>query len=496
MKARPPSGRGRTAPFVLGTVLAMSGLVLFGFAAAAALVGESWAGFVEAGAVGLLLGAALLTVGRAGAPGRRRGDPSRREALVALLSAWALVPLVGAVPYVGAGVLGPLDAYFESMSGFTTTGATMLVDFDAVGRVLFWYRGFTQWVGGVGIIVLFIGLFPQLAIGGRQLFFAEAPGPTEDRLTPRLRHTAIAILGVYTTLTVLVAAAYAVAGMSAYDAIVHAFTTLAAGGFSPEPRSFEVFAAPVVWVGVVGMLFAGANFALLYRGATGRFAALWRDPELRAYVSIALIGSVALALLLTDRYGPGEAWRHGAFQALSILTSTGYASVDFAEWSERSQAILLVLAFIGGSAGSAAGGIKVARWVILVQHTSREVRRTLHPRAVLPVRMGNRVVPEDVLRSVAAFVTLYVGLFAVTTVVLVLVGSEFTTAFSAAIACLGNIGPGLAQVGPMANFAELHPLAKAMLTFCMYAGRLEVVTVFALMTNRWWRLPRAGRGFA
>ncbi len=496
MSARSASGRGRTAPFVLGTVLGMSGLVLFGFAVVAAISRETWEGFAEAGVLGLLLGLGLLAVGRAGAPDRRRGEPSRREALVALLSAWALVPLIGAVPYVGAGVLGPLDAYFESMSGFTTTGATMIVDFDAVGPVLFWYRAFTQWVGGVGIIVLFIGLFPQLAIGGRQLFFAEAPGPTEDRITPRLRHTAIAILGVYTTLTVLVAGAYALAGMSAYEAIVHAFTTLAAGGFSPEARSFEPFPPAVVWVGVVGMLFAGANFALLYRGATGRFSALWRDPELRVYVGIAFVGSVVLALALADRYAVGDAWRHGAFQALSILTSTGYASVDFALWSERSQAILLVLAFVGGSAGSAAGGIKVARWMILVQHTSREVRRTLHPRAVLPVRMGSRVVPEDVLRSVAAFVTLYVGLFAITTVVLVVLGSDFTTAFSAAIACLGNIGPGLAQVGPMANFSELHPGSKAMLTFCMYAGRLEVVTVFALMTTGWWRLPRAGRGFA
>jgi trk system potassium uptake protein TrkH len=220
-----------------------------------------------------------------------------------------------------------------------------------------------------------------------------------------------------------------------------------------------------------------------------------RDPELRTYLAIAALASIAVALLLRDTYGAADAWRHGAFQALSILTSTGYASADFALWSEASQAILLVVAFIGGSAGSAAGGVKVARWLVLAQHTAREVRRTLHPRAVLPVRMGGRVVPEDVLRSVAAFITLYVTLFAVTTVALVLLGKDFTTAFSAAIACLGNIGPGLGAVGPMGSFADLHPVAKGLLTFCMYAGRLEVVTVFAIFAPGWWRVPRAGRGF-
>lgn len=492
---RRPSGRGRTAPYVVGTVLVATGAAQTAFACAALLAGEPAIGFAAGAAASVLLGLGFRWVGRAGSPGVRRGEPTRREALLALLGAWALVPALGAVPYLDAAGLGPLDAYFESMSGFTTTGATVLVDFERVGPVAFLYRSFTQWVGGVGIIVLFVGLFPQLAIAGRQLFFAEAPGPTEERLTPRLRHTASALLGVYTALTAAIAIAYALAGMSEYDAIVHALTTVSAGGFSPEGRSFEGFGAAATWVAVVGMTFAGANFALLYRAATGRWGTLARDPELRTYLGIALLASGALAALLADAYGGADAWRHGAFQALSILTSTGYASADFALWSERAQAVLLVVAFIGGSAGSAAGGVKVARWLILTHHTAREVRRTLHPRAVLPVRMGDRVVPEDVLRSVAAFITLYVTLFAVTTVVLVLLGKDFTTAFSAAIACLGNIGPGLGGVGPMGSFADLHPGAKALLTFCMYAGRLEVVTVFAVFAPGWWRLPRAGRGF-
>ena len=382
------SGRGRTAPYVVGTVFTATGIALVVFAVAALIGREPAVGFAVGAAVSIVLGIALRRVGRAGAPGARLGEPTRREALVALLSAWALVPALGAIPYLDAAGLGPLDAYFESMSGFTTTGATVLTDFGRVGPVAFLYRAFTQWVGGVGIIVLFVGLFPQLAIAGRQLFFAEAPGPTEERLTPRLRYTATAILGVYAFLTAAIAVGYAVAGMSEYDAIAHALTTVSAGGFSPEGRSFEGFGPAAAWVAVVGMAFAGANFALLYRGASGRWGAIARDAELRTYLTIAAVASVATALLPHGTYAGADAWRHGAFQALSILTSTGYASADFALWPERSQAILLVVAFIGGSAGSAAGGVKVARWLILTQHTAREVRRTLHPRAVLPVRMG------------------------------------------------------------------------------------------------------------
>jgi len=491
-----PSGRGRTAPFVVGSVLAAVGLLLAAFGVAAWLLGEPVAGYALGAAVGVGSGLALRAWGRPGSPARRRGEPTRREALVALLAAWALVPAVGALPYLGGGVLGPLDAYFEAMSGFTTTGATVLTDFSAVGPVLFLWRAFTQWVGGIGIIVLFVGLFPQLAVAGRQLFFAEAPGPTEERLTPRLRYTAFALLSVYGALTAACAVAYDLAGMSTYDAVAHALTTMSAGGFSPHGRSFEVFAPALMWVAVVFMVFAGSNFALLYRGLAGRSWAILRDVELRAYLAVAAVVTVAVALVLgLDGFPLADAWRHGAFQTLSILTSTGYASADFGLWSERSQALLLLVAFIGGSAGSAAGGVKVARWVILVQHTSREVRRSMHPHAVLPVRMGGRVVPEDVQRSVAAFITLYLSLFALATVALVLLGEDFTTAFSAAIACLGNIGPGLGAVGPMESFAGLHPAAKALLTFCMYAGRLEVVTVFALVTRAWWRRPRWDRGF-
>ena len=481
--------RGRFAPYVVGTgLLTLAGVTAL-FAAYAALAREPVSGFLAAAAVGALAGWPLRRVGAPSA------EPTRREALLAVLVSWAVVPALAGLPYVLTAGFTPLNALFESMSGFTTTGATVLTDFADFPSTLFMWRALSQWVGGIGILVIFIAVFPQLAIAGRQLFFAEAPGPTEERLTPRLRHTATAIVIVYAGLTLACAVAYAVFGMSPFDAVAHAFTTLAAGGFSPNARSFQGYASPALdWVGVVFMLFAGANFALLYRGLVGRPREILRDPEFRAYVSIALLASLALTALLLGTYGVADAARHGFFQVFSIMTTTGYASADFAAWPQRAQAVLVVMMFIGGSAGSAGGGIKVVRWLIIARNTAREVRRALHPRAVLPVRLGRRVVPEDVLRAVAAFITLYVGLFAFSTVALVMLGSDFVTAFTASIACLGNIGPGLARVGPMVDFGGLHPASRLLLIFDMYAGRLEVVTVFVVVTVGWWRLPRRRRG--
>jgi trk system potassium uptake protein len=476
--------RGRFAPYVLGVVLTGLGLLLLAFVAYALALGEPWRGF---GAAALFSGASGLLLSTLGS---RRDEPSRREALVSVLLLWLIVPAFGAVPFALTGGMSPLDAYFESMSGFTTTGATVLRDFADFGRSLFLWRSLAQWLGGVGIIVLFIAILPQLAIAGRQLFFTEAPGPTEDKLTPRLRNTASAILSVYVGLTALCAIAYTLTGMGAYDAVSHALTTLASGGFSPEARSFEVFSASAQWAASAFMLLAGANFALLYRAASWRPRDIWRDAEFRAYLAIALMTSLITALALSGVYATPDALRHGVFQALSILSTTGYASVDFALWPEEAQTALLILMFVGGSAGSAAGGVKVVRWLMIAGLARREIRHTLHPRAVLPLRVGSRIVPEEVQRAVAGFITLYIGLFVATTALLVAFGADFITAFTASIACVGNIGPGLAAVGPMASFAELHPVSRGVLIFGMYAGRLEVVTVFVILDPQWWRVPR------
>lgn len=482
-------GRGRFAPSIVGTGLLVFAAVLGLFGLVALAAGHGGLGFVTTAGFSAVAG------GIAWRMGSTKGSPSRREALLSVLLLWIAVPFVGAWPYVIDGGMSFIDGLFESMSGFTTTGATVLSDFGGFGPELFLWRALSQWVGGVGIIVLFIAVFPQLAIAGRQLFFAEAPGPTDDHMTPRLRNTASAVLLVYVGLTVACASGYLLSGMSVYDSVAHALTTLSAGGFSPEARSFEAFGAGSQWVAIVFMVFAGANFALQYRAFSGRPRMLLRDVEFRTYLVIAVVAGLAIAgfLWTAETVGGLEAVRHGLFQSLSILTTTGYASTDFGAWNRSAQTVLVLLMFVGGSAGSAAGGIKIVRLLIVAKNTAREVRRALHPRAVLPVRIGTRTVSEEVLRAVAAFITLYVALFAAVAAMLAILGADFVTAFSAAIACLGNIGPGIGAVGPMSNFADLPNVSKGVLTFAMYAGRLEVVTVFVIFSADWWKVPRGIR---
>jgi trk system potassium uptake protein len=480
----PTQARGRFAPYVVGTVMLALSVALVAFAAGAAVVGEDPWGFLAAAGLAAGIGLPPRWFGRTGT------EPTRREALLAVLVLWFAVPLVGQVPYVVSAGMTPLNALFEAMSGFTATGATAIVDFDAVPASVFLYRAFSQWIGGIGILVLFIAVFPQLAIAGRQIFHAEMPGPTEERLTPRLRHTAGIVLGVYVALTVVCGAAYVAAGMPTFDAVAHAFTTVAAAGFSPQARSFEAYEPGVDWVGIVFMTLAAVNFALLWRAFIGRPRDLWRDPELRAYVTIVLVIGTLVTAHVWSLYLPVDAIRHGFFQVVSIVTTTGYATVDYNDWPDAARAPLVLLMFVGGSAGSAAGGVKVARWLIMGKHATREVRRALHPRAVLPIRVGDRVVNEEVLRAVAAFITLYTMLIALSTMLLTSLGEDLLTAFVAAAATVGNVGPALGTAGPMASYAEIHPVGRAMLIFNMYAGRLEIVTVFVLATTGWWRLPR------
>lgn len=476
--------RGRFTIYVQGVGLVALACLGLLFTAYAGLTAEPTQGFLAMTLLSGALGGVFLRLGRAST------DPGRRESLIGVLLLWLVLPLVGGVPFAVTAGMSPLDAAFESMSGFTTTGATVLITFAEFPASLFMWRALTQWLGGVGIIVIFIAVFPPFGVAGRQLFFAEVPGPTEERLTPRLRNTATAVLLVYILLTVLCSLSYAVAGMSRYDALLHALTTVASGGFSSHPLSFEGFSPAQNWVAVLFMVFAGANFALQYQLVVGRPFALLRDREFQVYLVIVGAGALLLVLALRGLYTPLEALRHGLFQSLTMITTTGYASADFALWPLQAQATLVLLMFVGGSAGSAAGGIKVIRWLILLKATAVELRRALHPRVVKPVMIGPRVVSEEIIRAVAAFITLYVMLFVVTTWTLTVLGEDFTTAFTAAVACIGNIGPGLGAVGPMANFAEVHPLSKALLTFGMYAGRLEVVTVFVLLNRDFWYLPR------
>jgi trk system potassium uptake protein TrkH len=443
--------------------------------------------------------AAFAVTGVAGTVMRRAGGSlvedverlRRVEGLAVVAVTWMVVAHFSALPYVAAG-LGYVDALFESMSGLTTTGATVLVDFSAFGRGVFFWRALTHWVGGLGVIALFIAVLPRLRIGGRELFFAEAAGPTDDKLTPQLRQTALALWRVYTALTVAQTVALVVAGMSLYDAMCHAFATMAAGGFSPNSVSIAGYDnAGIEWIITVFMFIAGANFGLQYRAIRGSRHAVVQDEEFRVYTGIVLVATAILVyILVRSGLGVAEAIRDGSFQVLSILTTTGFASVDFEQWNDQAKMVLFLLMFIGGCAGSAGGGPKVVRHLLMARFTLRELTRTLHPRAVLPVKLGGRVVPEHILRDVQVFMLFYLLSFAVGGAIVVAFGAPLLTGITASIACLGNIGPGFGEVGPMGNFAGLHPVSKVVLTVEMWIGRLEVLTVLVFFRLDAWRSAR------
>ncbi len=415
----------------------------------------------------------------------------RVEGLAIVAMTWLLVAHVAAVPYMWAG-LGFVDALFESMSGLTTTGATILTDFGLFGRGMFFWRAITHWLGGLGVIALFVAILPRLAIAGRELFFAEAAGPTDEKLTPQLRQTAIALWRLYTGLTIAQVVALTLAGMSLYDAMCHAMATLAAGGFSPHSQSLAGYDnAAVNWIVTLFMFAAGANFALQYRALKGGRMTLMQDEEFRAYTVIVLVSIALLVVFLTrDGMGLADALRHGSFQVLSIITTTGFASTDFQLWSPQAKMVLFLLMFIGGCAGSAGGGPKVVRHVLMARFTLRELRRTLHPRAILPVKLGGRVVPEPILRDVQVFMLFYLLTFSVGAAMVVFLGADLITGITASIACLGNIGPGFDAVGPMASYGPLHPISKIVLTLEMWIGRLEVLTVLVLLRPEVWRSAR------
>ncbi|MEZ5291784.1 MAG: TrkH family potassium uptake protein [Vicinamibacterales bacterium] len=446
-------------------------------------------GFGVSGALTVGLGHLMRRAG--GTSAEDAVDRMRRvEGLAVVSASWLLIAHVTALPFVWAG-LGPIDAFFESMSGLTTTGATILQDFSGYGRAFFFWRSFTQWLGGMGVIALFVAILPRLAIGGRELFFAEAPGPNQEKLSPQIRQTAALLWKLYAALTVLQILALVAVGMPFFDALCNSMSTLAAGGFSPNPLSIGGYGNPAAeWITIAFMFVAGANFALQYRALARRdVGVLTRDDELRAYTLVVLVASAFLALALW----PSTGWtsiRTALFQVVSILTTTGFASTDFQLWSDQAKIVLLVMMFIGGCAGSASGGPKVVRHLVLARYTLQNLRKVLHPRAVLPVKLGGRVVPEDILQVIVVFFLFYLLVFSICTGIVVGFGADLVTGITATIACLGNIGPGFDNVGPMAHFGHLHPVSRVTLTLAMWIGRLEVLTVLVVLRPEAWRAGR------
>ena len=435
----------------------------------------------------------VLSLGLGGAKGFRRS-----EAFGVVSFAWLFVALFGSIPYLFEG-LAPVDALFEAMSGFTTTGATILTDFESHSRAFFLWRGMSQWIGGLGVIALFVVILPQLGIGGRQLFFAEASsGAPGEVISPKVRESARRLWVLYGFLTVLVITLlHVVAKMPLYDALCHGLTTVSAGGFSPNPGSIGGYNNPTAeWVLIPFMVIAGISFPLLWISLSQRPLELFRDGELRFYLASAGIGAGGVACILAAGWIPGaEEIRAGLFQAASLSTGTGYASADYVQWSGGAKALLVAVMLVGGCAGSAAGGAKAVRNLLTLKFLRREVTRALHPRAVLPLTYKNRAVPEEAMRGILHLVILFLaGYVFFGTVVVLTAEVDLVTGFSAALACLGNIGPAFGSLGPMDNYASLPSLTKLTLAGTMWLGRLEIVTLLALLhPHVWTRLRWRGR---
>lgn len=442
-----------------------------------------------------------------------------REALLFVALAWGAVALIGAIPYIVAGygtesvLRHPINALFESMSGFTTTGATVTeeISFERHSHALLMWRQLTQWLGGMGIIVLMVAILPEAAVNGAQLIESEAPGPELQKLTPKIAETARLLWLFYLGFTVLyvgilIGLHYAgmAPNMNIYNAVAHGFTTLPTGGFSPQAESIAAFSSAVQWAVIPFMLIAGMNFALFYLLLQDNYADFLRDRELQAYLG----ANAGLAVLLWGFLFTGSApplelggltqgalensLRQATFQIVSLLNSTGYATSDFAQWGTPAQGILLFAMFIGGSAGSTGGGVKVVRWLVVIKAIRRQLFTTAHPSAIKPVRLGGHVIDEEAISAIYGFTLLYLLTFGVATVLLLLdagrVGLEITIleAISASLATIGNIGPGFGFLGPFGSYLEFPATSKLLMILLMWIGRLEIIPVFVMFTGAFW----------
>lgn len=414
----------------------------------------------------------------------------RGEALAVVAGTWLVISSLGAVPYALLG-LRVVDALFESMSGFTTTGATVITNFKEHGRAFYLWRAMTQWFGGLGVIALFVVVLPRLGIAGRQLFFAEATRAPSEAVSPSAQMSARRLWILYTVLTIVLMLLLHWVGMEPYDAVVHALATLSSGGFSPHADSIATFQSNLVeWILCPFMIIAGTSFTLLYKVFAGRPTALLKDGEFHFYMGVIAVTTAALTFALADGFPDLDDLRLGLFQVTSLISSTGYASTDFNQWSDRARSLLVLVMVIGGCAASSAGGPKVIRWVLVTKHILREITRVLHPRAVIPVRYKGQPVADDIMRSVFMLVVLYLAGHFLLGIALVLRGADLVVGFSAALACLGNIGPAFGFAGPMGSFADFDDVSKVLLILGMWIGRLEIVTVLALLHPDVWRKIR------
>lgn len=470
-----------------GTLMMLVGCMMALSLVIALAYDEPLSPLIISATITLIFGFALRSLKRKS----KNRDVKKRDGFLIVATGWLAMSLFGTLPYLLSGAIPNfVDALFETVSGFSTTGATILTDIEAMPKYLLFWRSMTHWLGGMGIIVLTIAILPLLGVGGMQLFVAEAPGVTPDKLSPRITETAKRLWLIYFLLTALESILLWVAGMTYFDAINHAMATMATGGFSTKNASIAHYAQPAIhYIITVFMFLAGTNFTLLYLGFSGRVRPLLRNEEFRKYAINILIvaGFVSVGLIFFNGYVPEKAIRSAFFQVISIITTTGFITDNYLLWPNFLSFIIFILLFTGGSTGSTSGGIKMMRLIVMVKNSFLELRRQLHPNAVLPVRLNGKAVPQSITNNIAGFVLIYLTIFFMGSLVMSMMGLDFMTATGSVAATLGNIGPGIGNVGPVDNFSAIPTGGKVFLSFLMLLGRLELFTILVLFMPHFWK---------
>ncbi len=419
-------------------------------------------------------------------------DIQAKEGLAIVGFGWILVSIFGALPFIFSGTIPSwVDAFFETVSGFTTTGASIVDNIESFPKGILFWRSFTHWIGGMGILVFTVALLPMFGIGGFQIYKTESPGPAPDRIVPRVRDTAKILYTIYTIITAIEIILLVLGGMSLYDSALHTFGTVGTGGFGIKANSVGYYQSTYIHLVIaIFMTLCGANFSLYYLLIKGKWREVVRNAELRFYLGTILISVIMIALNI---YGPmkynnfGIALRDSFFQVSSIITTTGYSTVDFDKWPTFSKVILFALMFIGGCAGSTAGGIKNIRIVVLLKAIKREFYRILHPRAVIPIKIDGKVISNNTIAGISSFFALFIFIFIISTMIVSLDGVDFESAASAVAATLGNVGPAFGFAGPLRSYSGFSNLSKIVMSICMLLGRLEVFTLMILFNPEIWK---------
>ncbi len=440
-----------------------------------------WSGLICAATGGILI--ALSP--------RKNTGIRKREGYLIVVSGWITMSLSCMLPYIISGAIPNFaDALFETVSGLTTTGASVLTDIEGVSKGILYWRSMTHWIGGMGIIVLTVAIFPLLGIGGIELFVAEAPGPTSEKLHPRIQETAKRLWLIYVGLTVVLILLLKIFGMNWFDAFNHSYATMATGGFSTRNASIDAFPSlPIQYTLILFMFLAGSNFTILYLGLKGKMRKVWNNEEFRAYLLFTLFVALLLAAHLWKNHGyaPEPAFRDSLFMVVSVLTTTGFVTADYTTWGNAAIMVFFILLFIGGCAGSTAGGIKIIRNLVFFKNSWLEFKRIIHPRAIVPLKINGEVVAPKILTHIIIFLLLYLMVFLGGAILLAGLGYDFMTSMGAVITCLSNVGPGIGKVGPVDNFGWMGDAAKIILSGLMLLGRLEIFTILVLFTPFFWK---------